>query len=168
MFYPDCWACCAFVISCCVDMSRSGWLAACWPIGAGPPARSGLPTMPVDSRAHTEMSRREKYREASSSSLLADTDPTKARVLQHLAEGRLIATRHHKVGLSGVSGVWTRFSRIVKPCSDEAVGFVQCNYCRAVLRYDSHRTGTSSLQRHRCARSHRPATSKDTLCCWLL
>lgn len=112
------------------------------------------------------MGRRPKYYE-SSGGIVTDTDPEKARVLQHLAEGRLVPTRHHRVGFSGISGVWARFSLLVKPYSDETVGFVQCNYCRSVLRYDSHRTGTSSLKRHRCARSLEPATCKDADCCWL-
>ena len=112
------------------------------------------------------MGRRPKYYETSGG-VVTDTDPEKARILQHLAEGRLVPTRHHRVGFSGISGVWARFSLLVKPYSDETVGFVQCNCCRSVLRYDSHRTGTSSLKRHRCARSLEPATCKDSDCCWL-
>jgi hypothetical protein len=92
--------------------------------------------------------------------LYGDTGTSKTRVLQHLAEGRLIATRRHKEGFSGSSGVWTRFSLLVRPFANEPVGYVQCNDCLTVLRYDSHRTGTSSLNRHRCTRSPRPATSK--------
>ena len=132
---------------------------------AGPPAGSGWPAITVDSRAYAEMGRRPKYYE-SSGGIVTDTDPEKARVLQHLAEGRLVPTRHHRVGFSGISGVWARFSLLVKPYSDETVGFVQCNCCRSVLRYDSHRTGTSSLKRHRCARSLE-RTCKDADCCWL-
>lgn len=112
------------------------------------------------------MGRRPKYYETSGG-VVTDTDPEKARILQHLADGRLVPTRHHRVGFSGISGVWARFSLLVKPYSDETVGFVQCNCCRSVLRYDSHRTGTSSLKRHRCARSLEPATCKDSDCCWL-
>lgn len=74
-------------------------------------------------------------------------DPAKAEVLRLLDEGRLVTARHHR---SAVSSVWTRFSLLVRPGSGQAVGFVQCSGCRAVLRYDSHRTGTSSLKRHRC------------------
>jgi hypothetical protein len=95
--------------------------------------------------------------------MFGDTDPVKTRVLQHLAEGRVVATRHHKVGFSGSSGVWARFSLLVRPFADEPVGFVQCNDCLSVLRYDSHRTGTSSLKRHRCTRSLKPATCKDVV-----
>jgi len=115
------------------------------------------------------MGRRPKYYE-SSGGIVTDNDPEKARVLQHLAEGRLVPTRHHRVGFSGISGVWARFSLLVKPYSDETVGFVQCNCCRSVLRYDSHRTGTSSLKRHRCARSLEPTTCKDAdcLCLWTI
>jgi hypothetical protein len=94
-------------------------------------------------------------------------DAGKASVLQHLAEGRLVATRHHKVGFSGTSGVWARFSLLVRPYSQEPVGFVQCNGCQGVLRYDSHRTGTSSLKRHRCVQSLKPVSSKDTVQYWL-
>ncbi|XP_021918611.1 uncharacterized protein LOC110829311 [Zootermopsis nevadensis] len=94
---------------------------------------------------------------------LVDVDPAKASVLQQLAEGHLVATRHHKAGFSGISDVWARFSLLVRPYSDESVGFVQCNYCQGVLRYDSHRTGTSSLQRHRCMRSLMQASRRVLL-----
>jgi hypothetical protein len=105
------------------------------------------------------MGQRPKVQEQSGM-LFGDTDPVKTRVLRHLAEGRLVATRHHKVGFIGSSGVWARFSLFVRPDAHESVGFVQCNDCLSVLRYDSHRTGTSSLKRHRCTRSLRHATCK--------
>lgn len=91
---------------------------------------------------------------------LFDVDPAKASVLQQLAEGHLVATLHHKAGFSGTSGVWARFSLLVRRYSDEPVGFVQCNDCQGVLRYDSHRTGTSSLKRHRCMWDHKPFSRK--------
>jgi hypothetical protein len=127
---------------------------------AGPPAGSGRQAISVDSCLCTEMSRRQKYQHPTGS-MLGDVDPAKARVLQQLAEGRLVATRHHKARFSGISGVWAKFSLLVRPYSDEPVGFVQCNGCQGVLRYDSHRTGTSSLKRHGCMRNLNTASCKD-------
>ena len=99
------------------------------------------------------MKRRSQLQQESKYTLV-ELNPVKARVKQQLAEGQIIATPHHKAGNSGISGVWANFSLLVRtaPEDDEPVGFVQCNSCKGVLRYDSHRTGTSSLKRHRCMR----------------
>lgn len=47
----------------------------------------------------------------------------------------------------GKAPFWTKF-QLITTLQDEPNGFVQCVVCKAVLSYDSKKTGSSHLQRH--------------------
>lgn len=70
---------------------------------------------------------------------------SKAEVLYRLESGEVKAVHN-----DGTSGVWSFFQLLVDSNVGSSVGFVRCVVCGVLLRYNSHRTGTSSLSRHGC------------------
>lgn len=52
------------------------------------------------------------------------------------------------------SNVWERFSEVVATSAegeDSNIGYAKCDSCDKLYKYDSHKTGTSSMARHVCA-----------------
>lgn len=49
----------------------------------------------------------------------------------------------------GKTNFWAAF-QVVTTLSDEPTGYAQCTTCKAVLSYDSKKTGSYNFQRHLC------------------
>ncbi|CAM4571232.1 unnamed protein product [Leuciscus chuanchicus] len=64
-------------------------------------------------------------------------------IKQKITEGKLMTVPND----AGKAAIWKHYDLVVSP-SKEPSGYVQCRACKAVLAYDSKKTGTSSLQRH--------------------
>ncbi|KAL0146912.1 hypothetical protein M9458_057851 [Cirrhinus mrigala] len=47
------------------------------------------------------------------------------------------------------SKVWETFAKITKD-DDQSAGFVMCTSCDAIYTFDSHKTGTTNMARHKC------------------
>ena len=47
------------------------------------------------------------------------------------------------------SKVWELFSEVVKG-DDASAGFVMCTSCDTIYTFDSHKTGTTNMARHKC------------------
>ncbi|RXN15697.1 macrophage mannose receptor 1-like protein [Labeo rohita] len=47
------------------------------------------------------------------------------------------------------SKVWETFAEIMKD-DDQSAGFVMCTSCDAIYTFDSHKTGTTNMARHKC------------------
>lgn len=50
------------------------------------------------------------------------------------------------------SSVWERFSEVVKD-DESSAGYVICNICEAIYVFNSHKTGTSNMVHHVCAKA---------------
>ncbi len=74
-----------------------------------------------------------------------------AAIKQKICEGKLVTGPND----AGKAAIWRHYD-LVLTSNKELSGYVQCRACKAVLAYDSKKTGTSSLQRHTdrgCTRS---------------
>ena len=50
------------------------------------------------------------------------------------------------------SAVWNNFYEVVNP-DDTSAGYVICKSCEGVYVHDSHKTGTSNMVHHKCAKA---------------
>lgn len=62
------------------------------------------------------------------------------------------------------SAAWNNFYEVVNQ-NETSAGYVICKSCEAVYVHDSHKTGTSNMVRHKCAK---PQTSTNTLTSFVL
>ncbi|KAK7906804.1 hypothetical protein WMY93_015416 [Mugilogobius chulae] len=59
------------------------------------------------------------------------------------------------------SKVWEKFGHVILP-DGSAADHVICLACKALYKYDSHKTGTSNLSRHKCEAAANVGTSTST------
>lgn len=64
-------------------------------------------------------------------------------IKRKIADGQLKTVKNTR----GKANFWAVF-QIVTTLNDEPTGYAQCTICKAVLSYDSKKTGSSHLQRH--------------------
>ena len=85
-------------------------------------------------------------------------DEVRQKILSGLYSVKKKATHGAK------SNVWERFSEVVATSAegeDRNIGYVKCDSCDKLYKYDSHKTGTSSLARHVCAAAPKKGTSRS-------